>query len=160
MRVVIQRVKRASVSITPETKEDHQEEGEEEGEQSAAVVVSNIEKGLVCLVGVHEGDEREDAEWLCKRIVSAKLFEGMSEANKDKRWRSSVKQNAYEILVVSQARIDNSIFLGSPQCRSRFALCSEAVLVNCLSSHSRVLPRFFLRHPLRLSSLPPKLMYK
>lgn len=98
MRVVIQRVKRASVTTE---KEEHEEGGTTQS--AVAVTVSDIGKGLLCLVGVHEGDTREDAEWLCKRIVSAKLFEGMSEANSDKRWRSSVKQNAFEILVVSQA---------------------------------------------------------
>lgn len=98
MRVVIQRVKRASVTTE---KEEDVEGGTTQS--AVAVTVSDIGKGLLCLVGVHEGDTREDAEWLCKRIVSAKLFEGMSEANSDKRWRSSVKQNAFEILVVSQA---------------------------------------------------------
>lgn len=114
MRVVIQRVKRASVT----TEKEEDEEGGT-AQSVGAVTVSAIGKGLLCLVGVHEGDTREDAEWLCKRIVSAKLFEGMSEANSDKRWRSSVKQNAFEILVVSQAsrNIRFASFLSSPQCR-------------------------------------------
>lgn len=91
MRAVIQRVSGGSVVV--------------EGE-----VVSQIGKGLVCLIGVHEDDQREHAEWLCKQIVSAKLFEGMGEANADKRWRSSVKQNGFEILLVSQARKSHIFF--------------------------------------------------
>ena len=155
MRVVIQRVKQASVSVTPETEEDRQEEGGGGGgaQSAAAKVVSDIGKGLVCLVGVNEGDEREDAEWLCKRIVSAKLFEGMSEANKDKRWRSSVKQNAYEILVVSQARIGVSFFCGPSQCRSRFTRtqCDKWSLI-ALTRSPPILPP----SPPRLSPLAQK----
>lgn len=122
MRVVIQRVKRASVTT-------EKEDEERRTTQSAvAVTVSDIGKGLLCLVGVHEGDTREDAEWLCKRIVSAKLFEGMSETNSDKRWRSSVKQNAFEILVVSQARSNNRTFVVPPQCRlySKVIACGKS----------------------------------
>lgn len=85
MRAVIQRVKRASVIVEERT-------------------VSEICKGLVCLIGIHEDDGPEQAEWLCKQIVAAKLFEGMGEENADKRWRSSVKQNGFEVLLVSQAR--------------------------------------------------------
>lgn len=91
MRVVIQRVKRASVAVVNE------KTGSED-------VVSEIGKGLVCLVGVREGDQQEQAEWICKQIVTAKLFEGTSAANSDKRWRSNVKQNGFEVLLVSQAR--------------------------------------------------------
>lgn len=96
MKVVIQRVKRASVAVEHQDLEDTTSE--------PPPVVSDIGKGIVCLVGVTDGDEAEDALWICKQIVSAKLFEGMSEANADKRWRSSVKQNGFEILLVSQAR--------------------------------------------------------
>lgn len=90
MRVVIQRVRRASVTVV--------------NEDTSTTLVSEIGKGLVCLVGVREGDGREHAEWMCKQVVGAKLFEGMSDANADKRWRSSAKQNGFEILLVSQAR--------------------------------------------------------
>lgn len=85
MRAVIQRVKNASVIVDEQT-------------------VSEIGKGLVCLIGVHEGDGPEQAQWLCKQILAAKLFEGMGEENADKRWRSSVKQNGFDVLLVSQAR--------------------------------------------------------
>lgn len=96
MRVVIQRVKRASVVV--------EHEGLVGTTAEPPTVVSDIGKGIVCLVGVKDGDETDDALWICKQIVSAKLFEGMSEANADKRWRSNVKQNGFEILLVSQAR--------------------------------------------------------
>lgn len=97
MRVVIQRVKRASVTVCREDTETEE-------------VVSEIGKGILCLVGVREGDEREHAEWICKQVLAAKLFEGMSEANADKRWRSSVKQNGLEVLLVSQVRYSSRMF--------------------------------------------------
>lgn len=97
MRVVLQRVKRASVVL--------EKQGEDTaGTAASPAVVSEIGKGVVCLVGIKEGDVADDALWICKQITTAKLFEGMSEANADKRWRSNVKQNGFEILLVSQAR--------------------------------------------------------
>ena len=97
---MIQRVKRASVVV-------EQQQGEDTTATAAATtptVVSEIGKGIVCLIGIKDGDEADDALWMCKQITTAKLFEGMSEANADKRWRSNVKQNGFEILLVSQAR--------------------------------------------------------
>ncbi|CAM9654708.1 unnamed protein product [Ectocarpus sp. 12 AP-2014] len=109
MRVVVQRVKRASVAV---------EQKDADGTSlEPSTVVSEIGKGILCLVGVKEGDERGHAEWICKQIVTARLFEGMSEANADKRWRSNVKQNGFEILlftlngrVCSKGKVD---FTGS-----------------------------------------------
>lgn len=95
MRVVVQRVKRASVVV--------EQQGEDTTTAATPTVISEIGKGIVCLVGIKEGDEADDALWVCKQITTAKLFEGMSEANADKRWRSNVKQNGFEILLVSQA---------------------------------------------------------
>ena len=55
MRVVIQRVSKASVTINNSIK-------------------SAIGKGLLILVGVEETDTPEDAEWLCKKAVSMRIF--------------------------------------------------------------------------------------
>lgn len=93
---MLQRVKRASVVV--------EQQGEDRTATAPPAVVSEIGKGIVCLVGIKDGDEADDALWICKQITTAKLFEGMSEANADKRWRSNVKQNGFEILLVSQAR--------------------------------------------------------
>lgn len=111
MRVVIQRVKRASVAV--------EQEGVDEATTAPQDVVSEIGKGIVCLVGVNEADEADDALWICKQITSAKLFEGMSEANADKRWRSSVKQNGFEILLVSQVRFNTGLRFHRRCCQAR-----------------------------------------
>ena len=55
MRAVIQRVKRASVKIDQ-------------------YIFSEIGTGLMVLVGIEEGDKREDINWLCNKIVRLRLF--------------------------------------------------------------------------------------
>lgn len=56
MRVVIQRVSKAAVSI-------HQKE------------VSAIGHGMVILLGIEETDETEDAKWLCAKIAKLRIFD-------------------------------------------------------------------------------------
>ena len=56
MRVVIQRVKHASVTI--------------EG-----VCKSAIQQGFLVLVGIEEADTEEDANWLCKKIAGLRVFD-------------------------------------------------------------------------------------
>jgi len=56
MRVVLQRVKRASVTV--------------EGR-----VVGAIERGFVILVGVRVGDTEEAARWLAQKIATLRVFE-------------------------------------------------------------------------------------
>lgn len=56
MRLVIQRVSEASVTIKKE-------------------LVSVINKGLLVLVGVENGDTVEDASWLAAKTVSLRIFD-------------------------------------------------------------------------------------
>lgn len=56
MRIVIQRVSRASVTI--------------EG-----TVKSAIEKGYLILIGVCEEDTEEDVEWLVRKIIGLRVFD-------------------------------------------------------------------------------------
>ena len=56
MRVLIQRVKNASVTINNE-------------------VISLIDKGLLVFVGIFDEDGREDIEWLAKKIANIRLFD-------------------------------------------------------------------------------------
>lgn len=55
MRVVIQRVSEASVTI--ENK-----------------VVASIEKGLLVLVGIEDADAQEDIDWLAAKIAKIRIF--------------------------------------------------------------------------------------
>lgn len=55
MRVVIQRVLSASVTIKGE-------------------LTSAIEKGLLILAGIEDADNADDIEWLCKKISELRIF--------------------------------------------------------------------------------------
>lgn len=55
MRVVIQRVTKASVKVNE-------------------VVVGNIELGLMILVGIEDADSTDDIDWLCNKIINLRIF--------------------------------------------------------------------------------------
>lgn len=89
MRVLIQRVKRASVSIDGKIK-------------------SKIDTGLLVFVGVEDADTKEDAEWLAKKIASLRIF------NDDKGvMNRSVKDIGGSILIVSQFTLHASTKKGN-----------------------------------------------
>ncbi len=56
MRVVIQRVKQASVEVNEQ-------------------IIGKIEKGLLILVGIENADGQEDIDWLCKKICGLRIFD-------------------------------------------------------------------------------------
>lgn len=78
MRVVIQRVRTASVTI-------HN------------VVKAAIQQGLVVLIGVEDADTKDDIDWLARKIVNLRIFD-----DQNKVMNLSVKDIAGEILIVSQ----------------------------------------------------------
>lgn len=55
MRVVLQRVKYAKVSVAGKT-------------------IGEIEKGLLVLAGFEENDTREDFEWMAHKIIQLRIF--------------------------------------------------------------------------------------
>ena len=89
MRVVIQRVKEASVTI--------------EG-----VVKSEITEGLLILVGIEETDTTEDRDWLAAKIINLRIFS--DEAGLMNR---SVVDIGGEMLVVSQFTLHASTKKGN-----------------------------------------------
>lgn len=78
MRVVIQRVTRASVTID-------------------GVCKSAIKEGFMVLVGIEEADTQEDADWLCKKIVNLRVFD-----DENGVMNKSILDVQGEILVISQ----------------------------------------------------------
>ncbi|MEM9990869.1 MAG: D-aminoacyl-tRNA deacylase [Bacteroidota bacterium] len=78
MRVIIQRVQKASVSI-------------------AGKVKAVIGQGLLILLGVEGADTQEDITWLCQKIMKLRIFS--DEAGK---MNQSVLDIEGELLVVSQ----------------------------------------------------------
>jgi D-tyrosyl-tRNA(Tyr) deacylase len=78
VRVVIQRVSRASVTIN-------------------GMLRSEIGPGLFVLVGMEEADNETDSEWLCNKIVQLRIFDDSNGI-----MNLSVLDSDGEILVVSQ----------------------------------------------------------
>ena len=78
MKIVVQRVSQASVKVSRE-------------------IVGEISQGLLLLVGIEENDEKEDAEWLSKKILDLRIF-----SDEEGKMNRSVKDINGEILCVSQ----------------------------------------------------------
>ncbi len=78
MRIVIQRVKHASVTIND-------------------VVHSSIQQGYLILLGICEEDTMEDVDWLVKKVVGLRVFD-----NENHVMNRSIMDINGEALVVSQ----------------------------------------------------------
>lgn len=89
MRIVIQRVSRASVSICGE-------------------LHSSIGSGLMVLVGVAEGDAEADMEWLASKTVQMRIFD-----DADGVMNRSVADVGGEVLAVSQFTLTASTRKGN-----------------------------------------------
>jgi D-tyrosyl-tRNA(Tyr) deacylase len=80
MKVVIQRVAKASVSVSDE-------------------LISSIQNGLCVLVGISRDDTDKDMDYIIKKILNIRLFK---ENETSARWDKSVVDKDFEILCVSQ----------------------------------------------------------
>lgn len=78
MKVVLQRVKNASVTVGGE-------------------VTGAIEDGLLLLVGIHESDTEEEMEWACNKILNLRIFD-----DAEGKMNRSVQDVGGGLLVVSQ----------------------------------------------------------
>lgn len=89
MRLVIQRVSRASVTIAGEVK-------------------SSIGRGLMVLVGVQHGDTLDDARWLAAKTVAMRIFD-----DSEGVMNLSVADTGGEVLAVSQFTLTASTKKGN-----------------------------------------------
>lgn len=89
MRAVVQRVSRAKVSV----------DGAE---------VGAIKRGLLVLVGVTEGDEDRDLDWMARKIVSLRVF-----PDDEGRMNRSVAEVGGGVLLVSQFTLCADVGKGS-----------------------------------------------
>ena len=89
MRVVIQRVSQASVSIDSQVK-------------------SQIDTGLMILLGIEEADTKEDIEWLSKKIVNMRIF-----PDNDEVMNKSIIDVGGEVLIISQFTLHASTKKGN-----------------------------------------------
>lgn len=78
MKVVLQRVSSANVSV--ENK-----------------IVGQINKGLLLLIGIDEEDQKEDADWLVKKITDLRVF-----SDQDGKMNLSIKDINGSFLCISQ----------------------------------------------------------
>lgn len=78
MRVVLQRVKRASVEVESKT-------------------IGEIASGLLILVGCENADTQEDIDWISRKIVNIRIFD-----DENGVMNKSIKDVGGSILVVSQ----------------------------------------------------------
>ena len=78
MKIILQKVKKASVSVDNK-------------------IVGSIDKGYCLLVGVHKESTEEDARYLAKKIAQARLFE-----DENDKINLSLKDVGGSILSVSQ----------------------------------------------------------
>nr|WP_300092937.1 D-aminoacyl-tRNA deacylase [Sedimentibacter sp.] len=78
MRGVVQRVKRAKVSVDDKA-------------------IGQIDHGIMLLLGVEEDDEEKDLEYMCDKVVNLRIFE-----DEDGKMNKSVLDVCGSLLVVSQ----------------------------------------------------------
>ena len=89
MRVVIQRVKEASVSVQ-------------------GVKISEIQKGLLILVGVETQDTQQDINWLVAKVAKLRIFEDL-----DGAMNVSLHDIGADVIVVSQFTLHASTKKGN-----------------------------------------------
>jgi D-tyrosyl-tRNA(Tyr) deacylase len=89
MKVVIQRVSKASVTI-----DNH--------------LTASIEKGLLILLGIVEGDSLEDIKWLTNKIVNLRIFN-----DSEGVMNCSIKDVNGNIIAVSQFTLHASTKKGN-----------------------------------------------
>lgn len=89
MKVVLQRVSSASVTIDSK-------------------IVADIQKGLLVLVGIEDTDAQEDINWLCQKISNLRIFGDEKDV-----MNLSVKDIDGEIIVVSQFTLHASTKKGN-----------------------------------------------
>jgi len=89
MRILIQRISRASVTIDN-------------------VIKSAISEGLVIFVGIENEDTKEDIDWLCNKIANLRVFN-----DENGVMNLSVVDIDGEVLVVSQFTLHASIRKGN-----------------------------------------------
>lgn len=78
MKLVIQRVKKAEVKIDEN-------------------IVGNIDKGFLVLIGIKEGDTKEQADYLAKKLCNLRVF-----SDENGKMNLSIKDINGKLLIVSQ----------------------------------------------------------
>lgn len=78
MKIVIQRVKRAQVSVDNE-------------------IIGKINNGFLVLIGIAQGDKKENADYLVKKLINLRVF-----SDEQGKMNLSIKDINGELLLISQ----------------------------------------------------------
>lgn len=89
MRCVIQRTTGASLSVDKE-------------------VISEIDLGLLLLIGIEEEDTQEDIQWICSKVTQMRIFNDL-----DHKMNLSIQDVQGSFLVVSQFTLHASCKKGN-----------------------------------------------
>ena len=89
MRVIIQRVKNASVEVEN-------------------LVVSSIRNGMVVLLGIEHEDDENDVEWISNKISQLRIFD-----DQKKVMNNSIIDVGWEIIIISQFTLHASTKKGN-----------------------------------------------
>lgn len=89
MKVVIQRVSKASVTVDEK-------------------ITANIQKGLLVLIGIEDADTQEDIDWLVGKIIKMRIF-----GDENDVMNCSVQDIDGDIIVVSQFTLHASTKKGN-----------------------------------------------
>jgi len=103
MRVVLQRVNQASVSVNN-------------------IIQSKIEKGILVLLGIEEYDGKEDVDWLVGKITKLRIFDDDSGV-----MNLSITDLGLEAIVVSQFTLFASTKKGNRPSYIKAALPEKAL---------------------------------
>ena len=89
MRIILQRVKEASVSIEEK-------------------INAQIGQGLLLLIGIEKEDLQEDIDWLCKKVLDLRIF-----SDAEGKMNRSVRDVEGDLIVVSQFTLHANIKKGT-----------------------------------------------
>ena len=103
MRAVVQRVDKADVTVDGQ-------------------VTGSVQKGLLVLLGVAEGDTEKDLQYMVDKVVGLRIFE-----DEDDKMNLSVKDVGGELLVVSQFTLCGDVRKGK---RPSFDKAAKPELAN------------------------------
>ena len=103
MRVVVQRVKKASVEVSGE-------------------IVSEIGGGFLILLGIAQDDAQADIDWLCGKISKLRVF-----ADNNDAMNHSIVDTKGDVIVVSQFTLHASVKKGNRPSFIKAARPEEAI---------------------------------
>lgn len=89
MKVVVQRVSRANVSVEKEIK-------------------GRIGQGLLLLVGIHENDDMNTVRWVSNKVLKLRIFE-----DEERKLNKSVTDVGGGVLIVSQFTLYGNVSKGT-----------------------------------------------